>query len=236
MCGRYVSPDQAAVERAWSVHARDVTPFAQHFNVVPSSTVPLLRLDEGEGGMELILARWGFIPHWWKQDKPPRLTHNARSEEAAGKPMWRGPLSKSRCLIPALGWYEWKAVERIDEQTGEVRPAKQPHFIHLPGKALFCFAGLMSRWSPSNTDALQTTCTILTKGATESVSDVHDRMPVVLPDNAHADWLNPDLADGKGAIAFAREHATADFEHYPVSTRINRPAVSDQALVEPIGR
>jgi len=234
MCGRYVSPDQGAVERAWSVHARNIAPFSEHFNVVPTSTVPLLHLDEDAGGVELGLARWGLIPHWWKQDKPPRLTHNARSEEAANKPMWRGPLSKARCLIPALGWYEWRAVERVDEQTGEVRKAKQPHFIHLPGRALFCFAGLMSNWSPPNTGVRQTSCTILTQNATESVADVHDRMPVVLPDDAHAAWLDSHLTDAKAAIAFVREHAVTRFEHYPVSSRINRPTASEKSLIEPV--
>jgi len=234
MCGRYVSPDQAAVERAWSVHARDITPFSQNFNVVPTSTVPLLRHDEDAGGLALTLARWGLIPHWWKQDKPPRLTHNARSEEAANKPMWRGPLSKARCLIPALGWYEWQVVDCIDEQTGEVRKVKQPHFIHLPGRALFCFAGLMSQWGPEDAGAKQTSCAILTQSATESVAEVHVRMPVVLPDDAHAEWLDESLADGKSAIAFAREHAASHFEHYPVSNRVNRPTVSEETLIEPV--
>lgn len=27
--------------------------------------------------------------------------------------MWKGPLAKSRCLVPAVGWYEWKPVERM---------------------------------------------------------------------------------------------------------------------------
>jgi putative SOS response-associated peptidase YedK len=67
MCSRYVSPDQAAIERAWSAHARDIAPFSRDVNVVPSSTNPLLRLDAEEGGLELALARRGFIPHWRKQ-------------------------------------------------------------------------------------------------------------------------------------------------------------------------
>jgi putative SOS response-associated peptidase YedK len=232
MCGRYVSPDQASIERAWSVHARDIAPFSQHFNVVPTSTVPLLRLDADQGGMELALARWGFIPHWWKQEKPPRLTHNARSEEAATKPMWRTPLSKARCLIPALGWYEWQVVERVDQQTGEVRKAKQPHFIRLPGGEPICFAGLMSYWRAPEADKGQLTCSILTCAAADSVAQVHDRMPVVLGDDAHANWLDKDLNDGAEAIAFAREHAIVEFAHYAVSDRVNRPKEIDASLIE----
>ena len=54
----------------------------------PTATVPMLRLDQA-GGLEVIAARWGLIPFWWKSAKPPKNTFNARSEEAATKPMWR---------------------------------------------------------------------------------------------------------------------------------------------------
>ncbi len=234
MCGRYVSPDQAATERAWSVHARDIAPFSQHFNVVPTSTIPLLRLDAEEGGLELALARWGFIPHWWEQDKPPRLTHNARSEEAASKPMWRAPLGRARCLIPALGWYEWQEIERVDQRTGEVKKAKQPHFIRLPSGEPVCFAGLMSCWTAPNADTGQITCSILTHSAAEPVAEVHERMPVDLPDDAHADWSDKKMNDREEAIAFARNHAILEFEHYAVSDQINRQIGSDASLIEPV--
>ena len=60
--------------------------------------------------------------------------------------MWKGALAKSRCLIPAAGWYEWKQVERTDPATGEIVKAKRPHFFHLPDEQLFAFAGVMAMW------------------------------------------------------------------------------------------
>jgi putative SOS response-associated peptidase YedK len=62
----------------------------------------MLRLGDN-GTLEEVAARWGLIPFWWKAAKPLRLTFNARSEEAATKPMWRHPASKARCLVPAMG-------------------------------------------------------------------------------------------------------------------------------------
>jgi len=81
MCGRYVSPEQASIERAWKIDRTSSNPFPRRFNVQPTTDVPVLRLD----GRALVLeaARWGLIPHWWKQDKPPTFTINARLEEAA---------------------------------------------------------------------------------------------------------------------------------------------------------
>jgi putative SOS response-associated peptidase YedK len=49
---------------------------------------------------ELTAARWGFIPFWWKDAKPPQSTINVRSEDAAAKPMWRQAYRQGRCLIP----------------------------------------------------------------------------------------------------------------------------------------
>jgi putative SOS response-associated peptidase YedK len=86
MCGRYVSPEEAEIERFWHIGRHNSNPFARHFNVSPTSIIPILRLDRSTGEIELVNARWGLIPTWWKEPKPPRTTHNARSEEAATKP------------------------------------------------------------------------------------------------------------------------------------------------------
>ena len=106
MCGRYVTPTLAEMERYWALTDEQTrNPLGQLFNASPTATVPMLRLESGH--LELVPARWGLIPFWWEEDKPPRNTFNTRSEEAATKPMWRIPASKARCLVPALGWYEW---------------------------------------------------------------------------------------------------------------------------------
>jgi hypothetical protein len=93
------------------------------------------------------------------------------------KPMWKGPLAKSRCLVPARGWYEWKQVERADPATGEIVMAKQPHFFHLPDDQLFAFAGMMAMWKPANDDEWQASCAILTRNAIGPAAEVHERMP-----------------------------------------------------------
>jgi len=213
MCGRYVSPDQASIERAWQIRRSSGLDLARRFNVQPTTDVPLLLHDSGE--LVLVAARWGLIPHWWKQDRPPNFTINARLEEAAGKPMWRDPMRRARCLLPAEGWYEWQ----------EVAGGKQPYYLHRTDGRPFCFAGLMSTWK----DTLS--CAILTKPAEGPVAEVHDRMPVVLPDEAHAGWLDPALKD---ATEFARTNALArEFSHYAVSKRVNNARHEGADLIEP---
>src|SRR5262249_30055148 len=98
MCGRYVSPEQAEIERFWHIGRHNNEPFGRRYNVVPTQIIPILRLDRDSGELDVVHARWGLIPNWWKEVKPPRVSHNARAEEAATKPMWRGALARSRCL------------------------------------------------------------------------------------------------------------------------------------------
>src|SRR6266568_1519052 len=149
MCGRFVSPEEATIERYWHLGRHNFKLLPRRFNVFPTDTVQFLRRPSNSEGLEL--GRWGLVPHWWKEAKPPKMSFNARVEEAAGKPMWRDAWSRARCLIPAEGWYEWQAVERVDPATGEIKRAKQPHFIrHADGRGI-CFAGLMSYWKNPET-------------------------------------------------------------------------------------
>jgi len=234
MCGRYVSPDQAAMERAWHIGRGNNNPFTRNFNVAPTTQVPLLRIDPDSGDLVLDAARWGLIPVWWKEAKLPMHTIDARSEEAATKPMWRHPMRFARCLMPAEGWYEWQKVKTVDPETGEVKDGKQPHFIHLEGNRPLCFAALMSTWTPPNTAEPALSCSILIRAASPSVSTVHDRMPVVLPDGVHEAWLDPGLTDAGKVVSIIRECAVDDFAHHAISNRVNSPKNKDATLLDPV--
>ena len=203
MCGRYVSPAESEIERFWHIGRHNYDPFGRLFNVAPTTQIPMLRRDE-TGGLDLVMARWGLIPFWWKDAKPPRNTFNARSEEAATKPMWRDPASKARCLVPVLGWYEWDEIERVDPTTGEVKKAKRPHFIHLPNQRPFAFAGLMSQRT-AEVVCRSLLAVILTRDAVGPAAEIHTRMPIALPKDAESTWLDPALTDAAKAIEIARE-------------------------------
>ena len=238
MCGRYVTPSEAGLERLYNIGRRNGKQLMRRFNVAPTMEVPVLHHEAGMEGYTLSSARWSLVPHWWRQDKPPRYTHNARIEEAAGKPMWRDALKHTRCLIPAEGWYEWQAVERLDPATGEVKKAKQPHDLQAPDGLIVCFAGLMSTWQPPASEAVPEpepvlTCAMLTTDAAPSVAMVHDRMPVVLSFDAYGGWLDLALQDAVQAVALARGHAQTEFHHHAVSQHLNSK-VDDESLCQPL--
>ena len=220
MCGRFVSREQAALEREYNVRIRN--PFERVYNAAPSMRLPVIRPGEREGEREALSMRWGLIPGWWSQPTLPTATINARSEEAAGKPMWRGALRHNRCLVPALGWYEWHlALE-----------GKVPYFIHAPGLAGLCFAGLWSEWKDPAGE-LQLSFAILTRAASPVLAALHNRMPVVLPPSAWDDWLAPWPADHAARLAAQVAGADGEFEYCPVSRYVNAPRNQGEHCIEP---
>lgn len=230
MCGRYVHPDQAAIERGWHIGRSNGNPFEQRFNVAPTMLIPMLRWDAGSQAFELSGAAWGFIPVWWKEARPPRHTINARTEEIHSKPMWRSAYRQARCLLPALGWYEWQARERVDAGSGEIVPYKQPYFIRPADGGLMCFAALWSPRAPQPGSATAS-CAILTRASVGAAATVHDRMPVVLDEAGMAAWNDPDLTDPDAVI---NTHAREDFALTPVSTRVNQARAEGAQLIEPV--
>jgi len=133
-----------------------------------------------------------------------------------------------------MGWYEWKEIERVDPATGEVTKAKQTYFIRLPDRRPIAFAGLMSRRTVEGDDS-EFTCTMLTRDAIGPALEIHRRMPIALPKDAEAAWLDPALTDGSQAIALERQHAVTALEHYRASTRVNNAKNEGADVIELVG-
>jgi putative SOS response-associated peptidase YedK len=175
------------------------------------------------------------VPHWWKEAKPPKVSFNARLEEAADKPMWRDALSRARCLIPAEGWYEWRALERVDPSTGEIVAAKQPYFIRRKDGALVCFAGLMAYWKDPKTGEALRSCAILTADAAGQLAEIHERAPVVLPPRSYAAWLDRRLIDPQTARAIAERGAPpGELTQWKVKLLVNNAKSDGPELIEPL--
>ena len=204
-------------------------PLALRLKASPAATVPMIRLAES-GALELVAARWGLVPLWWKEQKPPADAFVAPSEEATSRPIWKIPASKWRCLVPAIAWYGSRRVEQLNPVTGETTMTEQPYLVRLPDRQPFAFAGLMSR---RTAEGNQTgfTFTILTREAIGPAAQIDARMPIVLPKDAHAAWLYRELTDAAVAIEFAREQAVTDFVHHPVDLRVDHSRNTAAELV-----
>lgn len=146
--------------------------------------------------------------------------------------MWRDAWRQSRCLIPAVGWYEWRAAERTDQASGEIKAYKQPHFIFRPDRRLVCFGGLVSyRSLPDGTGSLS--CAIVTRDAAPSVADVHDRMPAIIQEDAVVRWLDSAKADSADVAAMV-DGAQSEFTHHPVTTKLNSAKTDEPEFANPL--
>lgn len=221
MCGRYVLtvPGDLLASTFGLEEVPELTP---RYNVAPSQVVPIVRRDESDR-RELAFARWGLIPHWAKEAAIGNRLINSRADGLAEKPSFRDSFRRRRCLVPADGFYEWQ----------KVGTRKQPWLLRLAGGAPFAFAGLWSSWTdPATREALET-FTIVTTEPNELAARVHDRMPVILPVEARAIWLDPD-SERQRLLDLLIAYPAAEMAAFPVSTRVGNPANDDAGLIEPI--
>lgn len=223
MCGRYTlsSPPDLVGELV----GLDETPrLRPRYNIAPTQLVPAVRQDPG-GGRRLDELRWGLIPHWAKEASIGNRMINARVETAASKPAFRQAFRRRRCLLPADGFYEWKPR----------RGAKQPYLVrHREGRP-FAFAALWERWADPQGGDVES-CTILTTDASETLAQIHERMPVILPPAAYEAWLDPGLDDVATLERLVARPDADELVFHPVSRWVNSPANEGPRCVEPIAR
>ena len=131
MCGRYVTPEQAAAEREFSLR-RSSWHFQARYNVAPSLEVPIVRLSEG--GREGLMMRWGLVPFFAHGETPRYSTINARAETLATAASYRAPWRRGqRCLLPAagrqLGGTKSVLVARPDDKTRQARVPSRARWV-----------------------------------------------------------------------------------------------------------
>ena len=123
-----------------------------------------------------------FLMHWGFTAKNKSLIINARSESAAEKPMFRDAWAAHRCIIPASWYYEW---EHIKQSDGSSRTADR-YTLQPVGqdKAFLCGIYHLENGFPH--------FAVLTREAGDSIRFIHDRMPLILPEELTGDWIKPD--------------------------------------------
>jgi putative SOS response-associated peptidase YedK len=237
MCGRYTltSHEQIAEDLQSSL---DVSVTADpwwkpRFNVAPTQPAPVVRVHR-DGARTIELMRWGLVPHWAEPGgKKPPLMINARVESLTAKQMFRDALERKRCLVPADGFFEWVSghgAARGAPARGD-KTAPRPFYFHPRTHQLIAFAGLWARSRDAAGNELHS-FTIITTRASDLVRPIHDRMPIVLPPDDHAAWLDPAL-DIEAARALLGHPAGDDWVRKAVSTWVNKADHDDPQCIAP---
>ena len=183
MCGRFtLFHNLESIAQAFNVpvpHSMQITP---RYNIAPTQDIITILNDHDSP--HLALLRWGLIPSWAKDESIGNRMINARAETLAEKPSFKRLLHRKRCLIVADGFYEWR------QEPGS--KVKTPMYITMKDQQPFAFAGLWDTWKGGPDSEPLQTCTIITTQPNTLMASIHDRMPAILGEEAHEEWLDTD--------------------------------------------
>ncbi len=214
MCGRFfLDTDVKDIMEHYNQPPPDI--FSPRYNIAPTTPV-LACTDKGFN-----LFRWGLIPAWAKDLSIGNRMFNARAETVTEKPSFRHAYRRRRCLIPASGYYEWRA------ENGR----KQPYCCHI-GHQLFSMAGLWEHWQDADGNEIQS-CAIITTEAKQKISEIHHRMPVHIAPEDYNMWLDcsSELTSDADELLV---NTSPQYEYYAVSTAVNNSRNEGRDLIEGI--
>jgi putative SOS response-associated peptidase YedK len=232
MCGRYASSASSAdLTAEFDVDETVGDELPPSWNVAPTDPVRMIAeraaKDETQIRRELRTVRWGLVPSWSKDRKGGARMINARIETVTEKPAFKKAAARRRCLLPALGYYEWQRT-----QEGKV-----PHFLHDPDGRMLAMAGLYELWrdpqkAADDPDRWLWTATIITQQATDLLGEIHDRNPVLVPPALQDRWLDCTTDDLAVAKQLLTEIPEARLEPYVVSAAVGNVRNDGPELVE----
>jgi putative SOS response-associated peptidase YedK len=220
LCGRFnLTRPKEVVERFgfmdWT--EKRIEP---RFNIAPSQEIlTIVQLPQGPAFAQT--ATWGLKPFWLNSatgsaKKPPPI--NARAESLASSPMFRDALLTGRCLIPATGFFEWRALAPNQ---------RQPMHIGLKDGGVFAFAGL---WLPPAERGGLPSAAIITTRPNALMATIHTRMPAILLPEQEQAWLAPSATD---ALQLLGPYPAELMHAYPVSALVNSWENESPAVLEP---
>ena len=218
MCGRFSLSGDIDFYADYFGASAVVEGLPPSWNVAPTDQVYVVAQREGERVLETM--KWGFVPHWAKSTKSIQI--NARSETAATAPAFRDSFARKRCLIPADGFYEWESPEK----------GRTPHWIYRADGFPVGFAGIWSTRRDENGEWART-CSILTKEGRGVVAPLHDRMPIALPPERWASWLDRTVTDVEEASRSLEPIDDDLWMEREVSSRVNSVRNNDARLWDP---
>jgi putative SOS response-associated peptidase YedK len=209
MCGRFTLNTSAKIIAEF-FKLSEVPDIEPRYNIAPTQSIATITVDSEKIERQFQFMRWGLIPSWAKDMKIGSHTINARSETVAEKPAFRSAIKHRRCLIIADGFYEWQPQGK----------KKQPYYFTMVNNEPFAFAGLWENWRSPEAENI-VSCSIITTAANETVQPVHERMPVILPENAWEEWLDPSIKNAQEVLPLLKPYASDVMKKNAVSAIVN---------------
>ena len=161
--------NRSPLMRKW----QDKAKVKSYGEIFPTDVVPVIAPNRS-GLRSVYPMKWGY--------SGKSLLMNARSETAAEKPTFRDDWARHRCIVPASWYFEWEHYPGSDgkKHTGD------KYMIHPKDCAVTWLCGLyrIENGLP--------VFVILTREPGEALRFLHDRMPLIMPEELVTEWIRPD--------------------------------------------
>ncbi len=220
MCGRFAMTGDLDFYRGYyAIDSVATDPLDPSWNLAPTDESYVM--GERNGRRELTGMPWGLIPHWAENARTIHI--NARLETVATKPAFKRALSRHRCIVPADGFYEWEPPEK----------GRTPHWVHRADGHPMSFAAIWSAWQDPADGDWTRRFAIVTTRAEGIIARIHDRMPVMLADDAWGSWLDPAVEDPREALSLIRTVEPDLIMEHTVSSAVNSVRNNSPGLTDP---
>jgi putative SOS response-associated peptidase YedK len=237
MCGRYALVDGLHVFMTFQVMKTmraegKVFELLPRYNASPMQTMPVVAV---RGGALLVQPmRWWLVPHWSKDGKPVASTFNAKAETLGQSRLFSPYFKGSRCLVPADAFYEWQSAPAVKTIGGKSRAVveKHPYAIRMDGEAPFMFAGLFSVWKNAQEEEFPS-FTIITTEPNALMAPIHNRMPVILPEQHYERWLDREYRDAAALAKLLVPYPAHAMKAFPVTKRVSNSRNDEPACLVP---
>lgn len=213
------------------------------WNIKPTQDIYIIKSDpiksdavkpdsiNSEANRSIDVVSWGLIAPWSKNGeealRSQSMAINARFESVHEKPTFKRAFVRSRCLVPASGYYEWAT------ELGKYK-TKQPIYISREDSHLLAFTGIYESWT-SPEGVIRKSAAIITRPAVGELAKVHDRMPVFLPRDRWDAWLEPETRDVEYLRSLMEvKNPDEGLRFWPVRPLVNSIKNNGAELIEPV--
>ena len=227
MCGRYALIDGKKVLVAYTALNKakltdQVFKELPRYNASPMQQLPVFAVRHDELVVEKM--QWWLLPHWSKDGKAGFSAFNAKAETVDQSKLFAPYFKGSRCLVPVDAFYEWQRVTTTQELRGKTKKVEEKHpmCIRMKDESPFLLAGLFSVWKdPEGSE--HPTFTIITTEPNELMAPIHNRMPVILPEQHLEQWLDPSYKDADQLKKFLLPYPPKKMKAHRVSSFVSNP-------------
>lgn len=192
------------------------------YNVSPTQAAPVV--VSADGKVELRMMNWGLVPQGAKDANSVfrYKTFNVKSEKVFSKPGWDAAVRRSRCIIPANGFY----MRRRDGGSDDT------YYFTSSDGALLPLAGFYTAWTTPAGDTQQTFA-LLTIEANRAMPLPFGRMPVILHAEDEAAWISPQTQDFSTLVSNTRPYEGATLAYGKVSGDVASAKIDAPYLIAP---